>query len=98
MLRAVLDPTGAQAYNEPTVRKWGCDVAMSVEKESPEVILGRIDAMIQELQELRRTLAVQLEVAPPAGNLAHELFGVLAPPSGRDDEYDPQLDWERFGP
>ncbi len=71
---------------------------MAVEKESPEVILGRIDAMIQELQELRRTLAVQLEVAPPGSNLAHELFGVLASPSGSDDDYDPQLDWERFGP
>ncbi len=71
---------------------------MSGEKDSPEVILGRIDAMIQELQQLRRTLAVQLEVAPPGGNLAHELFGVLAPPSGRDDEYDQHLDWERFAP
>ncbi len=71
---------------------------MSVEKEPPEVILGRIDAMIQELHELRRTLAVQLEVVPPAGNLAHELFGVLAPRGGSDDEYDQHLDWERFGP
>ncbi len=71
---------------------------MSAEKEPAETILGRIDAMIQELQELRRTLAVHLEVAPPAGNLAHELFGVLAPPSGSDDEYDQHLDWERFSP
>ncbi len=71
---------------------------MPVEKESPEIILGRIDAMIQELQELRRALAEQFEVAPPTGNLAHELFGVLAPPPGSDDEYDPYLDWERFSP
>ncbi len=71
---------------------------MSVEKESPEVILGRIDAMIQELQELRRALAVQLEVAPAPSSLAHDLFGVLAPPPGGVDEYDMGLDWERFGP
>ena len=71
---------------------------MSVEKEPSYIILGRINAMIQELQELRRTLVVRLEVAPPASNLAHDLFGVLAPPHGGDDEYDPHLDWERFGP
>jgi len=74
----------------------GVKVAMSAETQSPEVILSRIDALIHELQELRRTLAIQLEVAPPAGNLAQKLFGVLAPPGGRDDEYDQQLDWERF--
>ncbi len=52
--------------------------------------------MIQELQELRRALAEQLEVTPPAGNLAQALFGVLAPAPGSDHEYHPYLDWERY--
>ncbi len=69
---------------------------MSAETQPPEVILSRIDAMIHELQELRRALAIQLEAVPPASNLAQKLFGVLAPPKGTDDEYDQHLDWDRF--
>lgn len=70
---------------------------MSAETQPPEVILSRIDAMIHELQELRRALAIQLEAAPSAGNLAQRLFGVLAPPKGSEDkEYDQHLDWDRF--
>jgi hypothetical protein len=72
-------------------------ISMGAEKDSPETIRGRIDAMIQELQELRRKLAVPLEVAPPASNLARELYGAPAPATGGDDGYDPNLDWERFG-
>jgi hypothetical protein len=56
-------------------------------------IVHRIDAIVRELLELRD----QLTVAPkgvPMRNLTDELFGAAG--QGNRDEYDVQLDWERF--
>ena len=60
--------------------------------ESPDLILKRIDAIIQELQELRQVVLVQER--SPEGNLAEQLYGALG--QGTWDEYDPDLDWQRF--
>ena len=61
-------------------------------QEPPENILDRIDAIIQELQELRQ--AVLTQTRPVEENLAAQLYGALG--QGTWDEYDPQLDWQRF--
>jgi hypothetical protein len=60
--------------------------------ESPDLILKRIDAIIQELQELRQVVLVQERSSE--GNLAEQLYGALG--QGTWDEYDPDLDWQRF--
>ena len=60
--------------------------------ESPDLILKRIDTITQELQELRRVVLVQERSAE--GNLAEQLYGALG--QGTWDEYDPDLDWQRF--
>lgn len=59
---------------------------------TPEVIVKRIDAIIHQLQELRRTILVQTR--PPDGNLVERLYGALG--QGSWDEYDLHLDWQRF--
>lgn len=59
---------------------------------TPETIIKKIDAILYELQELRRTILVQTR--PSDGNLAEQLYGVLG--RGTWDEYDRQLDWQRF--
>lgn len=60
--------------------------------ESPDLILKRIDSIIQELQELRQVVLVQERSSE--GNLAEQLYGALG--QGTWDEYDPDLDWQRF--
>jgi hypothetical protein len=60
--------------------------------ESPDLILERIDAIIRELQELRHAVLVQERSSE--GNLAEQLYGALG--QGTWDEYDPDLDWQRF--
>ena len=57
-----------------------------------QVIL-RIDAIIRELEALRRQLALVPE-ATPTRNLTEELFGAAG--QGTRDEYDMRLDWARF--
>lgn len=64
------------------------------EQVSPDLILRRIDAIIQELQELRQIVLVQEHVADEA--LTAQLYGALG--QGTWDEYDPDLDWQRFAP
>ena len=61
-------------------------------QEPSEQILDRIDAIIQELQELRQVVLTQTR--PAEENLVAELYGALG--QGAWDEYDPQLDWQRF--
>jgi hypothetical protein len=57
------------------------------------LILQRIDAIIAELQALRHQVATQPDPTPPT-NLVEELAGALG--QGAWDEYDLQLDWQRF--
>jgi hypothetical protein len=57
-------------------------------------ILQRIDAIIAELQALRRQVQTVQPLTPPTANLVDELAGALG--NGRWDEYDKLLDWERF--
>ena len=61
-------------------------------QEPLDSILGRIDAIILELQALRR--AVLEDKQPPQENLTSKLYGVLG--QGTWEEYDPKLDWQRF--
>lgn len=60
--------------------------------ESPDLILKRIDAIIQKLQELRQVVLVQERSSE--GNLAEQLYGALG--QGTREEYDAELDWQRF--
>ena len=59
--------------------------------EDLQSVLSRLDAVIRELEALRRSLTT-----PPNDNLnlTEELFGVLG--KGSWDEYDRNLDWQRF--
>jgi hypothetical protein len=60
---------------------------------SPKTILQRIDAIIQELEELRE-MVLRTPTEPPNDNLAQQLYGALG--QGNWNEYDPDLDWQRF--
>ena len=60
---------------------------------SPETILRRIDAIIRELEELRG-MVLRSQVEPANDNLAQQLYGILG--QGNWDEYDLDLDWQRF--
>jgi hypothetical protein len=57
-------------------------------------ILERIDAIIQELQELRQE--VMTRDRPSEKNLAAQLYAAWG--QGTWNEYDPHLDWQRFTP
>jgi hypothetical protein len=61
-------------------------------QEPPEQILDRIDAIIQELQALRQVVLAQTH--PAEEDLATQLYGALG--QGSWEEYDAQLDWQRF--
>lgn len=56
-------------------------------------MLGRIDAMIRELEIMRRQLATSPKAEISSG-LTDELFGALG--HGTWAEYDLNLDWARF--
>ncbi|HEX8682521.1 MAG TPA: hypothetical protein VF707_09430 [Ardenticatenaceae bacterium] len=58
-----------------------------------EAIVQRIDAILQELAELRR-MVIQSQAYPQGKNLAERLYGSAG--QGTWDEYDPDLDWKRF--
>jgi hypothetical protein len=55
-------------------------------------LLERIDTIARELEELRK--AVWLQTQLPEKNLANRLYGALG--QGSWDEYDLELDWQRF--
>lgn len=55
-------------------------------------VVARIDAIIHELETLRRQLTMSPVTA--ASNLTERLFGALG--HGTWDEYDTHLDWLRF--
>lgn len=58
----------------------------------PRLVIARIDAIIRELEALRRQLVAPVTTGMP--NLTEQLFGALG--HGTWDEYDLQLDWARF--
>lgn len=60
---------------------------------SPETILQRIDTILRELEALRKMVAHTC-VEPATDNQAQQLYGVLG--RGTWDEYDRDLDWQRF--
>ena len=62
--------------------------------ESPEAILQRIETIMRELAELRQ-MVLHIQSETVAGDLAQQLYGVLG--HGSWEEYDVQLDWQRFG-
>lgn len=59
---------------------------------SPEMLLQRIDAMMRELQEMRRLLLSQAEQSEEG--LVEQLWTALG--QGRWDEYNQDLNTERF--
>jgi hypothetical protein len=63
-------------------------------QQPDDLILERIDAIIQELQELRQEILTRDR--PSEQNLAAQLYGAWG--KGTWDEYDPHLDWRRFAP
>jgi hypothetical protein len=58
----------------------------------PETIVKKIDSILYELEEMRQSILEQAQHSD--GNLAEELYGVLGQRTW--DEYDPDLDWQRF--
>jgi hypothetical protein len=76
-------------YNKHGVVKLGGGQAVHT---TSETIVKRIDAILLELQELRRAILVQSQ--PRNGNLSEQLYGALG--QGSWDEYDRDLDWQRF--
>jgi hypothetical protein len=57
------------------------------------LVVNRIDAMIAELEMMRRQLMTTPQAVAPSG-LTEELFGAAG--RGSRDEYDLNLDWVRF--
>lgn len=55
-------------------------------------LLTRLDAIMRELAILRQQLATSSSSTP--FNLTDQLFGVLG--TGQWDEYDLDLEWQRF--
>jgi len=74
-------------------RAWS--MAVQMHDPSAEVILRRLDTIMRELEELRK-MVLHAEHEPMPGDLAGQLFGVLG--RGSWDEYDLDLEWQRFGP
>jgi hypothetical protein len=66
-----------------------------------EAIVQRIDAIVQELNELRKLLRAQSTPATDdSEDIVQRLYGSLAPPTPdlQDDYNDyPDIDWKRFG-
>ncbi len=66
-----------------------------------EMTLGRLDAIIRELQELRRTLLRQPADRSISAHLTQRLSGILVPSNQNEnfdvwEEYRAVSDWERF--
>lgn len=68
-------------------------MAIQTLDQSPETAVQRIDAIIRELEALRRQLTTEPK-AIATHNLTEELFGAAG--HGTRDEYDSFLDWLRF--
>jgi Lon protease-like protein len=61
--------------------------------QSVEAILQRINTTIRELEGLRKAL-LRSQAQTPENDLAQQLYGALG--QGDWEEYDPDLDWQRF--
>jgi hypothetical protein len=61
---------------------------------SQKIIVDRIDAIINELHWLRQQVLHVNDETVVSANIVDELAGSLG--QGNWDEYDKQLDWERF--
>jgi hypothetical protein len=68
-------------------------VAHKIQDYSPEVVLQRLEEIIQELEALRQII-LAAQVKPNGDNLAQKLFGAAG--QGTWAEYDLDLDWRRF--
>jgi hypothetical protein len=61
---------------------------------TPETIVRKIDAILSELEDLRRAILEQS--LRNDGNSTDRLYGALG--HGSWEEYDRDLDWQRFAP
>ena len=66
-----------------------------------EVLIRRIDAIMDELQELRRLVLSQSQPQESLPDIVAQLAGALAPKSKPEgfsafEEYDTVTEWERF--
>lgn len=68
--------------------------ATASRQPSQDEILDRIDAIIHELESLRKIVETK-RIETSRTNLADQLFGSLG--KGEWAEYNLDLDWERFG-
>lgn len=74
---------------------------LSTVRVSPEALLQRIDAIMRELQELRRLVQSQSQPQESPPDIVAQLAGALAPKSRPEgfsafEEYDMITEWERF--
>lgn len=70
-------------------------MTLQTNDHTAKLLVQRIDAIIAELQALRQQVQVATQPDPtPPTNLVEELAGALG--QGAWDEYDLQLDWQRF--
>jgi hypothetical protein len=69
---------------------------LSTVQVSPEALLQRIDAIMRELQELRRLVVAESppQAEPHGPGLVAQLAGCLG--QGSWDEYEDDIEWERF--
>ncbi|MFP4394664.1 MAG: hypothetical protein ACLFTI_05305 [Anaerolineales bacterium] len=76
----------------------------TIDLSSPatRVLIARIDALMQELEEMRQLVLAQSQPssARDAEDIVTRLSGILAPPMPRThsaiEEYTAFLEWERF--
>lgn len=67
---------------------------MQTQNYSREALLQRIDTIIREMMELREKVARMQSVTDTDEDLAQQLYGAVG--HGTWDEYDMDLDWQRF--
>ncbi|MBI3943685.1 MAG: hypothetical protein HY326_11785 [Chloroflexi bacterium] len=67
-------------------------IPISLMEEDVQQVVARIDAIILELEELRRRILITQPA--PERNITGRLYGALG--HGSWSEYDPDLDWIRF--
>jgi hypothetical protein len=69
------------------------DAQLTVEVSS-EVLIQRIDAIMRELQELRRLVSSQPRLQETPADIVSQLAGCLG--QGSWDEYEDDIELERF--
>jgi hypothetical protein len=69
-------------------------MTLQTHEQSSTIMLQRIDAIIAELQLLRRQLNAERAAPAQKVDLVEKLAGSLG--QGTWDEYDLLLDWEQF--